>query len=495
MTDRQVKVTLVIDEKGAVHAMRTAGEESARTEGKLSHLDKSVKGLGHSFGGLKSLALGGLGAVGVGGLAFGIADIANKTKEIALETEKFHAVTGISATSSLYYSKALLARGLSGEAVAKAFGILAKNTKSADLQERKYAQSQATATAKGKVNTAVLGRQAAAFQELGINMQQFNNQLSEQGKLEQITKKFEALAPGIRKTRLERELFGRGANMLAIVLEKGNLGLTHQVELVKKFFPTIKGGANAMNELLEKQTESKMAWEGLEFTLGQKLIPVMTKAMSLMSQVAIEVEKGQGTWGELGKTFESIGKFAGNAFGFIKEIASALNVKLGGDTLGAVLAAAGIGHVGKKAAKPVEKLGKFALGHPEIAPLAVGAAIPFASAVGIHAGVEALSPGYLKGHSVGEVNRAILGGQLTPGGGGSQRSRAGGKAVAGAETSAEATLLSKLIEKLQPTNNPVEAHIYVDSVEVAARMLHNPRARRELAEAVAKYGTGMVARG
>lgn len=313
MPERTVKTTLIIDDHGSVKVVKGVGDESGRTEHKLGGLDKQVKGLGKSFGGLKNMIGVGLGGLGVGGLIFGLGSVASKTKEIAVETEQFKTQTGLSAQNSLYYSKALKARGLTTEQVGKAFGILSKNVKTAELQEAKYGAKQIRAAATGKVVTGQIGRQSEAFEELGIHLQSFNK-LSEGDKLAEITKKFEALPAGMKKTRLERELFGRGGNQLSIVLEKGNLGLTHQIALVKKFFPTIKGGANAMNELIEKQTESKMASEGLELALGEKLIPAMTSVMSWFSKVAQEIQKGQGTWGKLGKTVSEVAGFLKDAW-------------------------------------------------------------------------------------------------------------------------------------------------------------------------------------
>ncbi len=495
MPDRVVKTTLIIDDHGSVKVVKGIGDESVRTEKKLSQLDKGVQKLGRSFGGLKSVIGYGLGALGVGGLAFGLADIAKKTGEVATETEKFHTITGLGATSSLYYTQALKARGLSGEAVSKAFGFLAKNIKSAELQESKYALTMGKATAKGKVSTAVMGRQAAALKELGINLSQFNK-LTEQQKLEQITKKFEALAPGIRKTRLERELFGRGGNQLSTVLEKNNLGLSHQIDLVKKFFPTIKGGANAMKELLEKQAESKMAWEGLEFTIGQKLIPVMTAAMGFFSKVVLEVEKGQGVWGELRHTFEGIASAGASVFGFIKNVAQALGVKLPTGTLGAVLLAAfGAKHIpgvktgGKAASKSGKVLKgavKYGIEHPYAIPLVA------ALGGGAYAGTklsEATPEGLFP-----NAERPLFG----PGETTSRRfprSNPQGRPAAGAgETARESALVSKLIESLKPTNDKAEIHLHLDSVKVAEAVIHSTRARRILAEATAIYAQGLTAR-
>ena len=222
--DRRVKVTLVIDETGAVRSLKATGDESEHAEHKIGNLDKSVKGLGSSFSGLKGMIAGGLGALGAGGLVFGLADIANKTKEIAEETEKFSSISGIGATASLRYTAALKARGISGEAAGNAFKFLAKNVQTAERQEHTYGLARAKSVTAGKVMTTQLGVQAEAFQRLGINLGQFNS-LSEEDKLSLVVARFSKMKDGAEKTRLAVQLFGRGATALIPVLKGGALWL------------------------------------------------------------------------------------------------------------------------------------------------------------------------------------------------------------------------------------------------------------------------------
>lgn len=526
MTDRIVKTTLIIDEHGAVQSVHAVGDESGRTDHKLGQLDKSVKGLGKSFGGLKGIIGAGLGAVGVSGLAFGISDIASKTKELATETESFHNTTGIGATSSLRYVAALKARGISAEAGSKAFAKLAKSVQTAERQEHSYTVTQEKAATKGKVATSLLGVQAQAFQELGIGLGTFNR-LSEQGKFDLVIKKFSELAPGAQKSRLELALFGKGGTALNNVLVKGNLGLEHQLELVKKYFPTIKGGAHALDELLERQAESKMAWEGLEFTLGQKLIPVMSSVMGYLSKVATEVEHGTGSWGELAKGIEGVWRFGEKALSTLKGLAKSLGISIGPGTLGAVLAglagvkgAKAVAHIVKKPVSLAKKLfgageagaegaggaGALATGMAA-APWVLGAGATTAygldvyksrkelaahakgalkMALGKHASlreIEGTAPGsYAEAQRLKEHM-----GYLGP-------TSLSGKPKGGGETPAEAALVSKLIASLRPTNDKAEIHLHLDSVKVAEAMLHNPRARRLIGEATAIYAQGMTAR-
>lgn len=298
MSGREVKVTLFIDETGAVRSMKTAADSSEHTEHKFGELDKKVKGLGKSFGGLKSIIAGGIGAIGIGGAAFGLKDLISKTSEVAEETHKFHSITGIGAQSSLDYTAALKARGIGAQAGGNAFKFLAKNIETAERQEHTFGVAQETAGKKHKVATALLGVQAAGFRKLGVNMSLFG-QLSEQAKFETITKKFEGMKAGVDKTRLAVQIFGRGGTALLPVLEKGALSLNHYDQMAKKFFPTLKGGANSLDELQEKQAESSMAWGGLEFTLGTKLIPAVTAVTGEFSKWIGEAERGHGTWGTL----------------------------------------------------------------------------------------------------------------------------------------------------------------------------------------------------
>lgn len=299
---REVRVSLVIDEHGAVKALRTTADESDKTEHKLGQLDKGVKELGKSFGGLKGLVGMGLGALGAGGLAFGLKDIASKTGEIAEETHKFSSISGFGTNTSLRYTAALKAKGISAEAGGRMFAFLAKNVQTAERQQYMFASSQDKAAAKGKQATGLLGVQATAFEKLGINLSQFRT-LSEEAKFDLVIKKFEAMKSGMQKTAFAKEIFGKGGQEMLQILGGGALGLSHMTEMAKKFFPTITGeGKQAMDELMVKQAESKMAWEGLEFTLGEKVVPAMTTVDSWFSKLAVSIEHGRGIWGSLEST-------------------------------------------------------------------------------------------------------------------------------------------------------------------------------------------------
>lgn len=317
MTDRTVKTTLIIDESGAVKAVHAVGDESGKTTPKLEHLDKGVKQLGHSFGGLKTMIGAGLGALGVGGIAYGLKDIVSGLGETTAEVEKFHAVSGIGAQKSLDLTAALKARGIGSEAGANAFKFLSKNIQSAERQQHSFGVSQVKAAESGKAVTGLLGVQALAFKELGINVKDFAK-LGEEQKLDLVTKKFENMADGAQKTRLAVQLFGRGGTALLPVLDKGALGLGHFTDLARKYFPTLKEGSAGLEEWKLKQDEFDLASEGLEFTLGMKLIPVLSDVASELSKTILEIEKGHGTWGTLERDIEGVVSVGKSILGFFE---------------------------------------------------------------------------------------------------------------------------------------------------------------------------------
>lgn len=383
MPDRVVKTTLVIDEHGAVKAVRAVATESDRGERSLGKLDKSVKGLGHSFLGLKNLLIGG---AGVASVAYGLKSVLNTTEEALTTTEKFHAISGVGAQQSLLLTSALKARGVSSEAAGRAFAFLTTNIKTAERQENKYSLAQRQAAAKHKLTTAELGKQAAAFRQLfGAQGVGALAGLSGEQKLEKTVKAFERLSPAIKKSgaqaALMKEIFGRGGLALAPVLEGGATGLTHFTEVARKFLPNIKGGQKGVEEWMVKNAEFKLGLEGLELTLGMKLIPVLMEGEKWISKVVLEFKAGKGP-------LYDIAGAATNVWNAFKGVAEWLGKTVFGlgktqDILGPLLALMTVGKIGNvfKLGSAFKAIGAAAgLGAPELV-LFVGTIIAAIKAV------------------------------------------------------------------------------------------------------------------
>ena len=310
MTDRQVKVSLIIDDHGSVSVMRQAGVESEKTEGKLKHLDKGVKEIGKSFGGLKNMIGMGLGALGIGGAAYGIKSVVSGMQEMASATEQFSAVSGTAPQQSLLISAALKARGIDASMAGRSFGFMTKNLQTAERQWHTYGTAQQKASETGKAATGLLGVQATAFKELGLSVGQLAGETGEQ-KLMSVVGAFENMSPAMRKAgdqgRLMKQIFGKGGEGLATVLSGGALGLTAMTKAAKQFFPTLN--VHQLEEMKVQTAYSDMAFEGLKFTLGQQLIPVLLLVDKWFVKVIQEIKSGHGTWGEVGRDIESVAKF------------------------------------------------------------------------------------------------------------------------------------------------------------------------------------------
>ena len=483
MTDRMVKVSLVIDDHGSVRVMRKAGEESSRTEHKMQQLDKGVQKLGHSFGGLKSMIGAGLGALGVGGTLYGIKDVVSGMQEAAAATEQFSATSGIGAQQSLLISQALKARGINAEAGGKAFGFMTKNLQTAERQWHSYGSAQKKASETGKTATGLLGVQATAFKELGLSVSQLAGESGEQ-KLESVVKAFENMPAPMRKAgdagRLMKQIFGKSGEGLATVLQGGALGLTNMTNAAREFFPTLKTGS--LEEMRVQTARSNLAFEGLKFTLGQDLVPILIEVDQWFVKSIKEIEKGQGTWGALRHDVEGVVSAMKGVVGWLDRLGKAFNIPVGQGGLGAALMAfAGIQtikHPGKtagKAATIVKKTGHYLVEHPYAIPAAAavgaGAAIPFGSAAGIRAGAEAISPGYLKEHSLAEMERVLTGRVPVNSGGGGAHAELNGKAA------------------------PVHVHVNLNGKQFAEAIVRDYQASRVLAESAAHYTSKMAARG
>lgn len=343
---RTVEWKLVVDEEGSIKKMEMVGKEAEKvdkhfdeTKHKASSLKESLKGLAGEFGGLKSIAGMALGAVGFGGAAFGLENVLSTTSSLAEETDKFQKTTGMGAQSSLDYVAALKARGIGAEAVTRAYKGLGKSVESAERQQYSYSVGAEKAHQTGRIYTSQLGSQAEAFQRLGVSTAQLKS-LSPEKQFELITGKLEHMKGGLEKTNLATLLFGKGGMALLPVLEQGSLSLNKYYLMAKRFFPTLKGGAHTMEELQEKQAESKMAWEGLEFTLGMKLAPALSSVMGWFSKLIAELEHGHGVWGTVGKDTSMVAKDVKEVAVWIDKTHEVLYPLLG--TLGLLGAAWGV---------------------------------------------------------------------------------------------------------------------------------------------------------
>lgn len=303
-------------------SMRKTGDESSLLGGHL----KKLEGVFGSLSGKMSVLAGAAGFAGVG---FGLEHIVSVTGEAAKEADVLSSSTGMSAQSAMYYNAALKARGISTGAVVQGFKYLSKGLGEIQRQEYSYATAREKATATGKTYTGQIGQQAEALQQLGLSLNQLKSLKGEQ-LFDTVVKKFSALENGANKTRLAALLFGKGASTLMPILQGGSLGLAHMVEQAKKFYPALGvEGPHALEKLMSAQAESKLAWEGLEITLGVKLIPAITSLLGGFSKLIWNIEHGHGIWHTLRVDADEVFKALKEVWNWVTHNKAAVDLLVG----------------------------------------------------------------------------------------------------------------------------------------------------------------------
>ena len=295
------------------------------------------------MGKLKGLLVAGFALGGLSSLAGILRGVVDTTKSAITEVEAFHQLAGVSVNSSLDTVMAAKARGVDPSTVSNAYGIFFKNIQSIRIEQEKQNIASAKAHSLGQAYTPVLGRQNRALQELFKTKQalaKYEAAKSPEEKLHLVIREFEGMKDNKSKetkTRLEKELFGKGGASMGPLLEAGNLGLTHQESLVKKYFGTFKGGQKGMEEFQEKQAEMKMAWEGIQFQMGQKLIPVFDKVLSWFTKIIPQIEHGKGIWGTFKNVLESTVGVLKSVWQFFEKNTWALKLLIGAMAIDKVL--------------------------------------------------------------------------------------------------------------------------------------------------------------
>jgi hypothetical protein len=325
---------------------------------------------------ISGLFTGAIGAIaGFTGIE-GVKSLVNSTQELGEATERFHAVTGMSQSSSMQYVAALKARNVGASAGQTAFVQLARNVGAAEKQERKYGEAAKVSGAKaaaartteriadekrqlalmkaeasgksyavmqaklaisaanaartgknGTTATAEMGKQQAAFQRLGISLHALKDMTPEK-QFSMIIGKLSNMKDGMEKTSLATAIFGRGGRALAPIMEKGALGLDHMLKVAQKFFPELKDGGKGLEELKSQQAESSLAWESVRYHLGTLLAPALNTTLKWFSKIGVSIQEGKGLWGELAKAISwTVGAFKTVIGFFNKNEAAAIGLK------------------------------------------------------------------------------------------------------------------------------------------------------------------------
>jgi hypothetical protein len=512
-TTEELRVKL-LDAKKAETELRSVRKELEKTTGSTSSSGKAAEDAaeGHhrlagALGGLKSALMYGGGLIGLAGVGYGLKDITEggiQAQERQLLLQQSLRQTGQAGSKHMGELHAAITKtsssgGFSALEETEGLAQLVRETKSTTkaIQDNRSAIALARGAhedygaALSQVERIETGQVGRLQKYLGIiqPVKYYVDQLtaSEKKRFPQKVKEAELL---------DKEATAREANRRILERYGG---------AVNAYNKSTAGSISNANNAFKQATEQ----------LGEKLLPAETAVAKEFSKLITEIMKGEGVWKTVGKDIGTVWKDLEGVYHFLeqhKELAkllgygavagigtSILKKAPGAGLLKKVLTAGGGAEEGAE--------GAAALSNPAtVAALAAGVGTLVASNKAIKAATEAISPGYLKQRSLGEVEHALFGNPNLRGGFGN--TSLGGKAARGKTTPAEASLVSRILEhpstltpqtELSPQSierlekaveRAMASHnhaIELDGQKLGQALVNNRHLRRGAAEATTKH--------
>lgn len=328
------------------------------------HLKGMSPGLAGAIGGFTSLA----------GAAALLKDSVKQTESLAKGTVLLARTTGESTQEASRWVAVARSRGVEATALNRSFVALSKNIKAA---------------------TDGGDKQIETFKRLGVSQQELKR-----GDVSQIigdiSDAFARMPDGAQKAATAQQLFGRQAQTLVPMLNKGSQALREQLALSDKYGTTLSKGQVAQSlKAVQAQRELNLAMTGLKVQLGQAVIPALTVGVTKVTAFVAQMRSGQGAggkfaekmrevWQNVKPTVVAIGQLAGNVAKFVANhpnaqkmlavlvpMGAALKVIGGTSTVGGIARlASSLGSVGGKAGAAA--LGARALGGVQLAAWTAG---------------------------------------------------------------------------------------------------------------------------
>lgn len=204
-------------------------------------------------------------------------------------------------------------------------GETAKTTKEAEALARKRAKVEAQITALMRKGA---GQQAAALKQLGLTQADLRGDT--ETVLRKIADGFKRLPDGANRAAIAQKILGKAGVQLLPILNLGSEGIDEQIALLEKYGAVIAGKTpKQVAEIIKAQREWKVAQLGLSVSLGQTLLPVVTKATQILPVIANDIREGNGAWSVLTNTLRGAGAVLKTVTGFLSENETAGKVVLG----------------------------------------------------------------------------------------------------------------------------------------------------------------------
>lgn len=155
--------------------------------------------------------------------------------------------------------------------------------------------------------------QAKTFDELGISQRALAKHGGDlQWVLEHVSDGLAAMPSGTDKAAISARLFGRTWTSIAPLVRSGSDEMRAQMGLADRYGATLGGKTvKDVQRLLEAQREQRLAWLGINVTLGQALIPFVTKGARTFADFVAQMRSGEGAGGRFAHTAGEIAREAG----------------------------------------------------------------------------------------------------------------------------------------------------------------------------------------
>lgn len=239
-----------------------------RTEGASHHAYETIRtthdGIRARFG--ETLRAASLMGGGVA-LAYGVFSQGRQaitaTNELAHATMQLRAATGLDAQQASAWVAIAHSRGVESSSLQTSFNALARVT--------------STATDAFRTSTGTLSAAGAAFHNLGISQQELQSvQGNMPAQLNLIADGFERMGPGVDRTRIAQQLFGRSYSQILPILADGKKGLQDNIDTATEYGATLSGPTlEGMHRLRAEQQQLSLEMLGMRVRIASALEPAL----------------------------------------------------------------------------------------------------------------------------------------------------------------------------------------------------------------------------
>lgn len=191
-------------------------------------------------------------------------DAVSATEDLAKSTLAVQRSTGMTAETASAWGTVLKSRNVD----AKQFGV----------GMTKLSKTMVKASTDGKTFASTFGQLGIAQDT--VRAGDINSVLM------QSADAFAAMTNPAERAAMAQQLFGRQAQTLLPLMSSGSAGLREQLDIAKQYGATLSTDTVAgAKDLIARQREMKIAWEGLKITFGTALLPAILSIVEAFAKL------------------------------------------------------------------------------------------------------------------------------------------------------------------------------------------------------------------